>query len=138
MKLILKRAKANRAFTLLEVMIAMGIFFMASFSILGIVSNCLRNARLLQRPQVDASMAAAQVYLTLSTNKNFEPYMSGDLNDMVPGYSWTANVYEFSTNGILQADISVTHRGTKEKPDTLSILVFDQNFQMTPTSGRPR
>jgi hypothetical protein len=46
-------------FTLLEVMIACGIFFMATFAILGLVSNTLRNARGIQRVEVDAGMAAA-------------------------------------------------------------------------------
>jgi len=53
--------KHNRgsAFTLLEVMIACGIFFIAMFAILGLVSNCLRNARALRHIEVDAGMVAA-------------------------------------------------------------------------------
>ena len=38
----------QRAFTLLEVMIACGIFFIAVFAILALVSNTLRNARILR------------------------------------------------------------------------------------------
>ena len=48
-----------RAFSLIEVMIAMFLFFMAVFTILALVSNTLRNARALQQPPIDAGMAAA-------------------------------------------------------------------------------
>src|SRR5215475_11772459 len=57
------------AFSLIEVMIACGIFFMATFAILALVSTTLRNARGLQRGDIDAGMAAAQVYQLLKTNK---------------------------------------------------------------------
>jgi len=81
----------SRAFTLLEVMIACGIFFMATFAILGLVSNTLRNARRLQRIEVDAGMAAAQVYQIMRTNRQAEVSLSGDFGDSYPDYSWTAD-----------------------------------------------
>ena len=43
-----QRVRRMRAFSLLEVMIAVGIFFLALFSILGLVSQMLRNARAIQ------------------------------------------------------------------------------------------
>jgi len=43
------RGRSARAFTLLEVMIATGILFVAIFAILGLVFANLRNARLLQQ-----------------------------------------------------------------------------------------
>ena len=64
-----RRGREQRAFSLLEVMIAIGIFFMAVFAILGLVSSSLENARRLQRPIVDASPVAG--YL-LQTNKLVE------------------------------------------------------------------
>ena len=51
------------AFSLMEVMIACGIFFMATFSILALVSRCLAQARALQPMQVDANMVAAELSL---------------------------------------------------------------------------
>ena len=56
-----------RAFSLLEVMVAVGIFFMAMFTILALVSNSLRSARKLRRVEVDAGMVAAQ--LLIKTNR---------------------------------------------------------------------
>ena len=54
----------KRAFSLLEVMIAIGIFFMSMFVILSLVSSSLQNARRLQRPMVDAAMIASELSLT--------------------------------------------------------------------------
>ena len=58
------RARGQRAFSLLEVMIAIGIFFVAVFAILGLVSSSLANARRLQRPIIDAGELAGELSLT--------------------------------------------------------------------------
>src|ERR1041384_4885106 len=67
-----QRRRRSAAFTLIEVMIAMFIFFVAVFTILGVVSNALRNARALQRKTVDAGMVAAQVSLTNALHEQLE------------------------------------------------------------------
>src|SRR2546428_493102 len=85
------------AFTLIEVMIALGIFFMAVFTILALVSNILRNARGLQRPQIDAGLAAA---IYVNTNKFPEGIVSGELGDSLPDYRYEIATHEFSTNGL--------------------------------------
>src|SRR5262245_43913614 len=83
--------KVRDSFTLLEVSIAVAIFFMAVFAILGLVSNTLRNARALQRVEADAGMLAGELSLT---NRLYEGFDSGDFSgfsesgDMYPGYSW--------------------------------------------------
>src|SRR5215203_1545679 len=122
---------SRSAFTLLEVMIALGIFFMAVFTILALVSNTLRNARSLRRPQVDAGMAAA-VYT--ATNRFYIGSSSGDFEDVLKDYSWEAETYEFEdyTNGLLRADIALINRSKHGPPDTISILVFDANYQSRP------
>jgi hypothetical protein len=51
-------------FTLLEVALAMAIFFAAVFVILELVSGSLRIARQLQQPRVDITAVAAQIALT--------------------------------------------------------------------------
>src|SRR5690242_7885998 len=80
----------SAAFTLMEVMIACGIFFMATFAILALVSTTLRNARALQRRDVDAGMAAAQVFETLKTNRMEQGTLEGDFGDAYPGFTWAA------------------------------------------------
>jgi hypothetical protein len=127
--------RTHRAFTLLEVMIASGIFFMASFSILALVSQSLRNARSLQRPPVDAGMVAAQY---AATNRFFEGTRSGDFDsDALRDYSWTVDTYEVGTNGLLAADVVLDQRGLKNAADKMSIIIFDPNYRATP-GGAPR
>ena len=129
-----RRERRAPAFTLLEVMIAMGIFFMFVFSILALVSNTLRNARSLRRPQVDAGMAAS-VYV--ATNRFYEGHMSGDFDDVLDDYSWEADSYQFGPcTNLLEVDIVLHDRNRRTPPDALKILVFDPNLSSTPGARR--
>ncbi len=112
------------AFTLLEVMIACGIFFMATFAILALVAGTLRNARLLQRGEVDAGMAAAQLYPTLKTNRNEYGSASGDFGETYPDCSWEAQWEPYETNGLLTVDIVVNRRGKPQPVDHLTIWIY--------------
>jgi len=117
--------RAPRAFTLIEVMIACGIFFMATFAILALVSTTLRNARALQRGEVDAGMAAAQVYQTLKTNRQVEVSGSGNFGETYPDYSYEFATQQYASNGLLQVDIVVNRRGLHKPVDILSIWVYN-------------
>jgi hypothetical protein len=117
---------SQTAFSLLEVMIAGGIFFMAIFAILAMVSSVLRNARSLRRTEVDASMAAA---LICNTNKLEEGIQSGDFGKAYPDCSWEADTYEVETNGLWQVDIVVHRRGLQKPLDEMSILLFRPESQ---------
>jgi Tfp pilus assembly protein PilV len=111
-----------RAFSLLEVMIALGIFFMAMFTILALVSNSLRSARRLRRIEVDAGMVAAQ--LLIKTNRFSEGRESGDFGQLYQNYSWEYDCNIVETNGLLQFDIKVFHRGNSQPVDAMSMLLF--------------
>jgi len=111
-------------FTLMEVMIACGIFFMATFSILALVSTTLRNARALQRGEVDAGMAASQVYQLLKTNRMVEVSGSGDFGEAYPDYSFEFSSQEYQTNGLLQVQIVVNRHGLRNPVDTATIWVY--------------
>ena len=124
------------AFTLLEVMIACGIFFMATFAILALVAGTLRNARLLQRGEVDAGMAAAQLYPTLRTNKNEYGSASGDFGDTYRDCSWEAQWEPYQTNGLLAVDIVVNRRGKQQPVDRLTIWVYSTEIKSA--LGGPR
>jgi Tfp pilus assembly protein PilV len=113
------------AFTLIEVMIACGIFFMATFAILGLISTTLRNARALQRGDVDAGMAAAQVYQLLRTNRVTELSGKGDFGETYPDYSYEFSTQEYQTNGLLQVDIVVNRRDLRKPVDSLTIWVYN-------------
>jgi Tfp pilus assembly protein PilV len=119
----------QRAFSLLEVMIAVGIFFMAVFAILGLVSSSLENARRLRRPMVDAS---AVLSWYSQTNKFVEGLESGDLSDFLgkeyQGYKWTRAVSEVQSNMLYQVDCIV------QSPDAgnpvvskMSALFYNKN-----------
>lgn len=123
-------------FTLMEVMVACGIFFMATFAILALVSTTLRNARALQRRDVDAGMAASQVFETLKTNRMDQGSLSGDFGEAYPGYTWDAawdvDWDSGATNGLLKVDIVVNHRGNRQPIDNLSIRVFAPDARSGP------
>ena len=61
---IVSAKQIRRAFSLLEVMIAIGLLFMGTFAILALNSSSLNNVRRLQRPLVDASALVSQLSLT--------------------------------------------------------------------------
>jgi Tfp pilus assembly protein PilV len=122
MKLEIKSgAKTQRAFSLFEVMIAIGIFFMTTFMILALVSSALANARRLQRPMVDAAMIASELSLT---NQLVEEVQSGDFGKAYPGYHWSANVTEEQTNKLFRVDYVVQRDGDKEVMQKMSVLFF--------------
>jgi hypothetical protein len=106
-------------------MIACGIFFMATFAILALVSSTLRNARALQRGDVDAGMAAAQVYQTMRTNREVEVSGSGNFGEAYPDYSYEFSSQQYASNGLLQVDIVVNRRGTRKPVDLLTIFVYN-------------
>lgn len=118
--------RARRAFSLLEVMIAIGIFFMATFAILGLISSALGNARRLQRPMVDASALLAQMSLT---NKLVEGTYSGNLGDALgkayADYRWTGEIIEVGSNKLFQADFIIQPaRGGNEVISRVTTLFF--------------
>jgi len=100
------------AFTLLEVMIAIGVFFMAVFAILGLVASSLEHARRLQHPIVDVNPVAG---FLLQTNILVEGVYEMDLGDCLgrayQGYRVTYEVRECETNRLFNVDFIVQSPG---------------------------
>lgn len=122
MKIALKKHR-SRAFTLMEVMIAIAVFFMAIFAILELTSRNLKMARALQQPIADPGAVAAQVALTNQLEDAASE--SGDLGPEYPGaqYTWTAS--EVSSNGLFRVDIVVSQPiGGRVVQTPLSVLMF--------------
>ncbi len=117
---VIRVGRGVRAFSLLEVMIAAGIFFMSVFAILALVSNSLRNARLLQNVEVDSSMLAAELSVT---NRLSEGTDSGDFGDIYRDYKWSRAITEVGTNGLYQVDFIVTHAPTRRET-TMTVLFY--------------
>jgi hypothetical protein len=126
MKAEKKSGARKKAFSLLEVMIASALFFMAVFAILGLVSSSLNNLRRLQRPLVDASVLASELSLT---NKLTEGKDSGNLGDLLGkdynGYRWTSVIQEVQTNKLFQVDFVVQNaNGDRSVVSQISLLLF--------------
>jgi hypothetical protein len=119
----LDATRPRAAFSLVEVMVACGIFFMCVFAILAMISSVLRNARLLRRVELDGGMVAAQVS---NTNKLYEGSASGDFGKMYPDYSWDTDTYAVpgTSNGLFQVDIIVRRRGLQKPVDVMSIYLY--------------
>ncbi len=116
-----------KAFTLLEVIIACAIFFMAAFAILGMVVSGLAQAKALQQRDPDAGMLAATLSLTNQLEEGVE---SGDFQDLAPDlyrdYRWTREINEVGSNGLFQVDFIINgrfgRRGISESK--MSVLMF--------------
>lgn len=126
MKLFFPGGPRTKAFTLLEVMVAVGIFFMGMMAVLGLVSSSLGNARRLQHSAVDASVLAAQLSIT---NKLVEGTYSGNLGDLLgkdySAYAWTMQIQEERTNKLFHVDIAVQNAGgNRDVLSQVSLLLF--------------
>jgi hypothetical protein len=117
----------ERAFTLIEVMIAIAIFFMVSFAILAVVSSGLRTAQALRVTRPNAGMLAAELSIT---NKLEEVVETGDFGNIYREYTWRRESYEVGTNGLWQVDFTIYKRGNRSQPDSqMSILLFSPQSQ---------
>jgi len=114
------RNRRRDALSLLECMIAIAAFFIAVFAILALVSQSLQNARMLQRPIVDAGMLASELSLT---NQIVEAVESGDFGKVYPGWKWTADITEVMTNKLFEVDY-VVQRDDGSRPEKMSILLY--------------
>ena len=108
-------------------MVAIGLFFMAVFAVLGLVSISLQNARHLKRPIVDAGVVAGELSLT---NQLTEGMASGDLSEFLgkpyQGYTWTYAVQEVQSNKLFQVDFIVQDGNAYGRPvvSKISTLLF--------------
>ena len=122
-----------RAFTLLEVMIALTIFFLAIVSILGSVSRSLGAARSLQQKFPDISALAADLMLT---NKLEEGTGGGDFGDLFPGYTWTGYTNQIATNGLFQIDFVIRSVGGRQSVEWTNSIYLWRPDSKVATFGR--
>ena len=137
----LKRTRGAVGFTLLEVMVAVGIFCAASIAILGLVSQSIATARRLQRPMVDAGLVASELSLT---NRFLEGRQFGNLGGLLgndyKGYIWTCDVEEERSNKLFRVDIRINRNDADRsvvsqmsvlfyRPDSLAGSMDGGNFR---------
>jgi prepilin-type N-terminal cleavage/methylation domain-containing protein len=97
-------------FTLMEVMIAIAVFCIGAFAILGLVASVMRDARLLNKPMVDAGVVASTIAQTnaLVEVKGISGDLSEFLGDNYKGYEYVYGIAEVESNRLFQAEIYVT------------------------------
>jgi Tfp pilus assembly protein PilV len=125
-----RQIRLRRAFTLLEVMIAMGIFFMCIFSILALVSMNLRNARLLQQSRPDAGIIFTEA---AETDRFKEGEGDGDFDAAFPNFNYATSTNRFTTNGMFKVDVII--RNPAGGLETNFALFFRPN---SPQAFEPR
>lgn len=119
-----RASKAQRAFTLIEVMVAVGIFFVALIAILGVMTRGLGAARGLQISGPDAGMLAAE--LTLTNKLEDGNSDKGDFGKSYPGFTWEREEALIGSNGLFEVDFFVFKRGDRgpELYDALSVWMY--------------
>jgi type II secretory pathway pseudopilin PulG len=124
---------APAAFTLLEVMIALAIFFTATFGILSLMSNVLRNAKALQTIEPDLGEVAAKIALTHSLA---DVTAKGNFGDTYKGYTWAYETYPVASNNLWEADITISHRvGRNNIQSHSTILLYRPLSPVVPVRG---
>jgi hypothetical protein len=89
-------------------MIAVSIFFIATFSILSLTSRTIAQARSLQPMQVDPASVAAELSLTNKLEEGpIPPDLIAHFEHMYPNYTCGGTITEVGTNGLFQVDLEV-------------------------------
>ena len=114
------------AFTLLEVLIAVSIFFIAMFAILDMTANSVKAARRLQRSNVDVGMLGAMMSLTNQVEEGPVPReIILPFEEANPDYACRGNITEVSSNGLFQVDFEIySIKDKRVAGSTLSMLLF--------------
>lgn len=130
----LPTSPARQAFTLIEVMIAVSLLFIALFGILQLTSQNLQVARQLQQVQVDIGSLASELTLT---NRLEEGTVTGNFGDTYPGFRWVRTTTLVSSNGLFQVDFTVYGSiGDKPREQTLSAWYYKPESGMRLSGGR--
>jgi prepilin-type N-terminal cleavage/methylation domain-containing protein len=112
----------RRAFTLLEVMVAIAIFFAAVVAVLELVSQNLRLVQLYQQARPSPSDIASEIALGTTLQEGGE---SGDFSEFYPGSTWAQEVTMVGTNGLYRVDLTVTELlGEKTIENKMSVLFY--------------
>ncbi len=125
-------SRTQSGFTLLEVMIAMFVFFIVVFAVLGMVVQSLGAARALQRPQPDFSILASALTLSNTLDLGCESGDFGDLGEEYSDYDWERCIDPWpasdteATNGLYRVRFVITRRGGRSQTvgEDMEILLY--------------
>jgi Tfp pilus assembly protein PilV len=119
------------AFTLIEVMLAITIFCMAMFAILGVLGSGVRAATLLRNNGPTAGMILAEISATNKLEEGSQPVSFDDV-PLYKDYRPECQVREVATNGLFEVDV-VVYDSSGNAFSTLSALLYrpdSKNGQM--------
>ena len=125
-----------RAFTILEVMIALAIFFACVFGILALVSQSLRQARALRPVNLDARSAIAMLSLTNRLEEGPIPVeIKFAFEKENPSMILEGEIFQVETNGLFRVDFLVggvsSGFGKSGLAVTNSVLLYRPDSQQT-------
>ena len=130
------RLAVERAFTLIEVVVASMVLAIALMGILLVCSSGIRNARALERVHVNATSLASELSLT---NKLEDGIETGDFGDFQPGYSWEREITSElgdgrpMTNGLKRVHFTVWSNSDRAATESqMTILLFRPDSPQKP------
>lgn len=122
-------------FTLLEVMIAMAVFFIVVTAVLGMVVQSLGAARALQVQHPDAGMLAAMLSLSNTLEEGYDSGGFADLGAQFNDYRWESQIIEVGSNGLFQVDFLVFKKDVttgKQVGESMSVLMYKPGGRRRP------
>ncbi len=114
-----------RAFTILEVLATLTLAAIVLPSIMHGVLLCLATAGHAKQQARAASLAQSKLAELVAAGAPYDSESAGDFGPDLPGYTWAAQLSDWSDSRLAQLDVSVmwTRRG-QEYHVTLSTLVY--------------
>jgi hypothetical protein len=125
--------RREHAFTLIEVMVAIALFFMCTFAILGLTSQLLKNARIFQSKK-SPGVAMVHGWYTSKTNRVSEGEVTVEFSEISPDIGELYRDYyavilaepnEEMTNGLWNVSYTVFNRKTGQVDSTVNTFYWD-------------
>ena len=118
----------GQGFTLLEVLIAFAVFFIAVFAILGLVTQTLGLARHLNQVDADISSLASALSMTSPLEEGELPLeLRNQFEETHPGYRCDGIIELAGTNGLYRVDLQIYGKQNGGAASTMSILLYRPN-----------
>ncbi|MEK7781818.1 MAG: prepilin-type N-terminal cleavage/methylation domain-containing protein [Verrucomicrobiota bacterium] len=143
---MIRARRRQLAFSMIEVMIALAIFFMCTFAILGLTSQLLQNARAFQSKKAP-HVSLVHAWYTSKTNRVTEGSItvefsdiSTDLGEMYRDHyaEIDAQLSQVMTNGLWDVNYRVFNRKNRQVESEVLTFYFDPNSQSRPGGGGAR
>jgi hypothetical protein len=136
-------ARRRLAFSLIEVMVALAIFFACMFAILGLISQLLQNARAFQTKKAP-HVSLVHGWWTSKTNRVVEGLTTVEFNDIATDLGELYRDYYAEinaepdpdiTNGLWDVTYKVYNRRTRQVESEVFTLYWDPNSQSKQLGG---